>query len=321
MPDLFFHALLLDGAGGAAPFEPDSHTDISAGEDNCWIDVNRLAADAPGTLKKIGLDKLSIRALLAEETRPRFTVHGAAAIINFRGVNLNPAEQPEDMVSIRIWTNGHHVISARGKRLLAIGDIRERLEKGEGPTSSAGLVVAIAEHLTDRMAGTLQRIEDKMDELEDMAPDREQGDIRKPLSQLRLQALILRRFIAPQRDALTRMAAENLPWITDQDRMRLREVSDRITRYVEDLDSIRDRAIVVHDEITARIAEDMNRTMLVLTIVAGIFLPLSFVTGLLGINVGGMPGADNDAAFWWVTGGLGILGVIEFFLLKRLGWV
>ncbi len=79
--------------------------------------------------------------------------------------------------------------------------------------------------------------------------------------------------------------------------MRLREISDRTTRYVEDLDSIRDRAAVTQEELNNRIAEQMNKTMYVLSLVAGIFLPLGLLTGLLGINVGGIPGTENKWAF------------------------
>jgi len=89
--------------------------------------------------------------------------------------------------------------------------------------------------------------------------------------------------------------------MTDRDRARLRETADTITRYVEDLDALRERAAVTHEELTTRLADRMNRTMSVLSLVAAVFLPLSFVTGLLGINVGGIR-ADDRGAVWLLVG-------------------
>ena len=85
--------------------------------------------------------------------------------------------------------------------------------------------------------------------------------------------------------------------LTDGHRLRLREEFDRLTRFVEDLDAARERAGVVHETLVSRIAEQTNSRMYVLSIIAAIFLPLSFATGLLGINVGGIPGADSALGF------------------------
>ena len=103
--------------------------------------------------------------------------------------------------------------------------------------------------------------------------------------------------------------------------MRLREISDSTTRYVEDLDAIRDRATVTQEELNGRMAEQMNRTMYVLSIVAGIFLPLGLLTGLLGINVGGIPGTENRWAFTIFCSLLLIIAVAQVWLFKRMKWM
>jgi zinc transporter len=98
-------------------------------------------------------------------------------------------------------------------------------------------------------------------------------------------------------------------------------VADRITRYVEDLDAARERAAIIQDELTTRLAETMNRNMYMLSVIAAIFLPLSLLTGLLGINVGGIPGVEWKWAFTLVTAGITLLGVAGFLLMRRLKWV
>ncbi len=91
--------------------------------------------------------------------------------------------------------------------------------------------------------------------------------------------------------------ALKLPWFDPELRLSLRETSDRLIRHLEDFDAIRERAAVSQEELQSRLAEQQNVRMYVLAIVAAIFLPLGFLTGLLGINVGGIPGADNPLAF------------------------
>ena len=75
-------------------------------------------------------------------------------------------------------------------------------------------------------------------------------------------------------------------------RGKLRECADSLTRYIEDLDAMREKAVVIQDSVTALLAEQMNRTVLVLSLATATFLPLGLLTGLLGINVAGIPGAE-----------------------------
>ncbi len=136
----------------------------------------------------------------------------------------------------------------------------------------------------------LSELDDRVDELEDEVLGGESYELRAKIGSLRRETISLRRYLAPQRDAVARLQNERVPWLDEVTRVHLREIADRTTRYVEDLDSARDRAAVTQDELNSRLSERMNKTMYVLSIVAGIFLPLGLLTGLLGINVGGIPG-------------------------------
>jgi zinc transporter len=139
------------------------------------------------------------------------------------------------------------------------------------------------------------------------------------LADVRHQAIVLRRYMVPQRDALTTLEIEDLGWLGDRDRSRIREAADRVTRLGEELDAIRDRAQIVHDQIMDRRAEAMNRNMLVLSVVAAIFLPLGLITGLLGINVGGIPGEAWPWAFWVVCGLLVGIAAGQVLVFRRIG--
>ena len=84
---------------------------------------------------------------------------------------------------------------------------------------------------------------------------------------------------------------------------------------------MREKAAVIQDSMTTLLAERMNRTMLVLSIVAAIFLPLGLLTGLLGINVGGIPGTESPYAFWIVVLLLIVIGAGQIWLFRKLGLI
>ena len=94
-----------------------------------------------------------------------------------------------------------------------------------------------------------------------------------------------------------RLDADNVDFLDRDNRISIRESVERITRMVEELDAIRERAGIISDQLADRRAEEMNRNMMILSIVAAIFLPLGFLTGLLGINVGGIPLANSALGF------------------------
>ena len=129
-------------------------------------------------------------------------------------------------------------------------------------------------------------LDDAVDELHEQVLAAQDTRLRVELLRMRYQIIALRRFLAPQREAMARLAQLRVSWLNDHLAMGLREQAERTARYVEDLDAARDRASVVQEELAGRLAEQMNTRMYVLSLVAGIFLPLGFVTGLLGINVG-----------------------------------
>jgi len=260
-------------------------------------------------------------ALLAGETRPRVTSFESGLVVNLRGVNLNEGAEPEDMISIRIWLEGNRVISTRRRRLKAAVDIHDELLGGAQCGTPGHLVARLAHRLTTRMTPFVEELEDKVDALEDEFLTCPGDGIRARLAESRHDAVVMRRFIAPQRDTLTRLAQEETPLFDRASRIDLRETADQVTRLTEEIDAARERAMVLQDQLTDARAEEMNRNMMVLSVVAAIFLPLGFLTGLFGINVGGMPGVDDPTAFWIVVAicvGIGG-GLLGYF--KAKGWL
>jgi len=158
---------------------------------------------------------------------------------------------------------------------------------------------------------------DEIDQIEESVAAHAPRDLRARLAALRRKAIGLRRYLAPQRDVLSRLYVESSDLFDDRARLGLRECADSMLRYVEELDAARERAAVISEELTAAAGERMNRTMYVLSLVSTVFLPLGFVTGLLGVNIAGIPGTEVPFAFQLLTASLVVLAVVEVILFRR----
>lgn len=319
--DGLISAYRLDGAGGGEKFATWDAVPTDRAAGLVWVHINRNAEQAQTWIKeKSGLRPLIQEALLAEETRPRCIAIDEGILLNLRGVNLNPGSDPEDMVSIRLWIEKDRIISSRQRHLMAIEDMRNALDAGRGPENAESVVVMIAERLTARMDPTLDALQDQLDELEDSMITMASRELRSQLTELRRETIMLRRYISPQREALRQLTTLDIPWISRRRRERLMEVADRVTRYMEDLDVIRDRATVINDELANRISERMDRTMYILSLVTLIFLPLTVISGMLGMNVGGVPGEKAEWAFYLTCAIFLGIAAFEVWLIRRLRW-
>jgi zinc transporter len=178
-----------------------------------------------------------------------------------------------------------------------------------------------AERITDRMGDVVAELDDKVGALENSVLSADSQELRSQLADLRRTSISLRRYIAPQRDVMARLVVDRINWLDDTDRAHLREVAERTGRFVDDIDSARERAIVTQEELINRLSEQMNKAMYMLSIVAAIFLPLGLLTGLLGINVGGIPGAEFKWAFAIVTAILLLIGIGLILWFKKIRWL
>lgn len=320
MDMLPLQAFVFDRKGGGQPAELGAaHPDAIV-----WVHAQWENTQARAWLEQdAGLSQEVIDALTAPETRPRCTVmrtsHGDGALINLRGVNLHEGAEPEDMISVRIWLESGRIISTWRRPLNAVVDLIEVIGRGQGSTSTGDFTAKLALRLADRAEPVVADLNETIDSMEEavLSADEPSG-VRWHLANVRRTSIVLRRYMFPQRDALSTLAIEDLPWLSDRDRSKLHEATDRITRLAEELDAIRERAALVQDQLVERRAETLNRNMMILAVVAAIFLPLGLLTGLLGINVGGVPGAQTSWAFWAVCGMLGMTTLFQIWLFKRL---
>jgi zinc transporter len=283
-------AYVLDGQGGGRSVDWNDISNWQASAGVLWVHLDRTDHDARQWLRdSCGLHPAIANALLAKESRPRSMVVDQDLLVCLRGINLNPGEDPEDMVAIRMFVTAERVISVRRRKLVSVEDLRSALADGNGPTDSSEVLVMIAEALTDHMDPELTEINDELDRLEKQLEVSGYSPARGKLGRLQRDTISLRRYLDPQRDALAYLCKQQIEWLKGGDRLHLYEIIDQVTRYVESLNSSRERAEVLRQQISNALSRRTSRNMYVLSIIAGIFLPLDFLTGLWGVNLSDTP--------------------------------
>ncbi|MFD1383470.1 zinc transporter ZntB [Rhodanobacter aciditrophus] len=317
--DYLLHYLKLDGKGGAERLST-LPTDIPT-EGSHWVHMDCTSDDGRAWLDNIdSIPETAVDELFADETRPRTVKMGQGVLVILRGVNLNPDSDPSDMVALRMWITPNFVITTRRRKLLSVVDQVQRLDQKEGAENIADLVTTLTHTLTGRMAGVIDTLEDTLADLEEQMSEQVMPEQRAVLVERRLQTVRLRRFLVPQKEAIARLPNEVQNWMTKDQLADIQESANDITRYVEALESLRERCLLMQEEFANHQAEKMNARMYVLSILSGIFMPLGFLTGLFGINVGGLPGVENGSAFWIFVGVLVLMGLAQYVIMRKSRW-
>lgn len=223
--------------------------------------------------------------------------------------------------AIRLWLEPNRVVSTRRRRLESVAELCAAIEAGHGPATPGELLVSLLEGLTRRLAEAIDRLEDEIDAAEASMLEDSSVEVQMQLSSLRRRCARMRRHLAPQREALERIVRIGGGCLQQEEIWQIRELGDQVTRALEDLELAAERAMVAHEEFVARVAQEQNSRVYLLSIVAALFLPLSFLTGLFGMNVAGLPGLEDPRAFWVVSGLMLALaaGLLAYFRFKR--WI
>ncbi|MCF2871783.1 zinc transporter ZntB [Octadecabacter sp. G9-8] len=284
-----------------------------------WLHLDLADVDLADWLGNEVPDAVAV-ALQLPETRPRFDELAEGALINLRGVNLNDGADPEDMVALRIWATPTRVITLRRRRIMAVDDIRTQADSGTAPASPAAFLAKVAEGLTLRIETVSLGLEDRVDLLEDAILADEVID-REDVLDLRQTLIKLKRFIGPQKDALFDLARATGRLVDAATAPHVLETANRAARTVEALEAERDRMAALQEHLDAKAAATLGRNGYVLSIIAAIFLPLGFLTGLFGVNVAGMPGVEAEWAFAALCLASAVLGLVLYLLLRALKWL
>ncbi|HEX8483520.1 MAG TPA: CorA family divalent cation transporter [Allosphingosinicella sp.] len=287
---------------------------VYSGPGFIWVHIDGGTDEELHLLRGIDIPDVAANALVATETRPRCDRIEEGAIVNLRGPAAEELDDSDRLVSIRMWVRRGKVNSVTRRPLAATAAVAAQMETGT-ILDPGDLVAAFARAISKQLDPEVAQLGDTLDDYESELDDsRALYRLRSSIARIRSDSIAYRRFVAPNRDALLTLAELDFLWLAEEDRLHIREAADRFARMAEELEAVRERAALLHEQLTDLRGEQMETRSLLISIVAFIFLPLTFISGLLGMNVKGIPYAEEPWAFWGVLGFCFVIGALV------LGW-
>ncbi len=293
---------------------------LASAADLVWVHLASNEEARDWLCAHAALEDYAVDALTAAETRPRCEAFADGALVNLRGRSDEELPGSDVLASLRVWATRGRVFSVTRAHVVAVDTVRACVEAGE-MRDPGDLIAAIAAAITQDLDPQVAELGDELDGCEEQLSADKVFELRRAVTRVRVTAIGYRRFLSPQRAALEKLASLPGDWLADDDRLHLNAAADRAARMAEELESIRERSAVVHDTLTDLRAEQLDTRGLIIAIVAMIFLPLTFITGVYGMNVKGLPGAESPWAFDVIMLGCVLIAVGIVVYFTRRHWL
>lgn len=317
------YSFLLDQKGGGTMLDYEAVEKWKPEDGTLWLHIDLEDAEAVAWLRNDSkIDELIVENILEEDNpRSRCLAHGDGLYIVLRSINLTLGEEPDDMIPVRIWCDRGRIITMQTKPFVAARELERKLITGIAPTSLGGLLDEVCSCVLDVIVAEVADLEDIIDDAENkIIADEEDEDEMNRLSEGRRKLSTIRRYLAPQRDAMDLIPRQLVSWLDKEERYQLRENAHRLTRILEDIDSLRERAAINIDALNSRFSEDLQKNLFLLSVIATLFMPLTFFSGLFGMNVGGIPLSSHPNGFWILTGIFMMFMLVMILVFKKMKW-
>ncbi len=286
-----------------------------------WLHLNFEDPTAQDWLiQHSGVDSSLLPYLLSDDSRPGAFVHENKLLMIIRGINSNTDAEPEDLISLRLYLAPDQLISMRRRKVQTMEEMNLEISDGKGVKNASQFLIEVISKEVERIGKYVEKLEEDVSELERLIIESEIVDVSDDLHTLQSVLIDLRRYLHPQRIMFGKLLDEQLDWLDTGTYNRIRTQVEFHTRHVEDIDYCWQRTQVIKEELNTRQTEQLNKKLYILAIVSCVFLPLSLITGLLGVNVAGIPFANNPAAFSILFGGMLVLAGLILFYFKRKRW-
>jgi len=275
-----------------------------------WVNV--VGVHDTELLERLGrlleLHPLTVEDLASVAQRPKVEAYGDYVYVvarmmeraTFEGSSDDGGQERGDPVDAEGWSIEQLSIVLRGNLLVTFqetpedpfGPVRERLRQGRGRVRKYGadyLAYALLDLVVDRYFTVIEHFGERIETLEDLVLQAPTPDVLEQVNRLRRALLLVRRAVWPLRDVLAELRRDESPFISPTVATYLRDAHDHTVQVLETLDTLREMVTGLHDVYLTSISLRMNDIMRVLTIIATIFIPLTFLAGIYGMNFDYMP--------------------------------
>lgn len=311
-------------AGGGDAVDDDAIAALARGGGVFWLDLlGPTAEDAALLHGALGLTAPAITEAERWGRRPAFSDQGGWSLVVLYAASPDPGE--DRLCEVHCLVAPRFVVTVRRHDCRALEHAFARVAHA-GPELSPALVVArVAEALAESLLPLVSELDERGEDLGDLVLEDPSAGVQREILDTRRRLIELRRIVMPQRDVVGRLSGaeeDELPGVTGAISRHLRNSYDRMVRVGDALDAARDAAQAATDVYLATVNNRLNQIMKELTVIAGIFLPLTFLTGFFGQNFGSLVSRIGGSAWFWTLGvGLQLaiaLGLALFF--RRRGW-
>ncbi|MFT3922799.1 MAG: CorA family divalent cation transporter [Myxococcales bacterium] len=224
---------------------------------------------------------------------------------------------PESFGALHLYFDATRVISARTRALHCADVLRREFAEGHAAHSSGELVERLVQSVADNFAATVRQAGDDVDDVEDVILSEQLQDQGRHLGRLRRLLARLRRHLAANRSTVAGITALLSEDSEEEQRERFVTLARRLESVAQDLDLVQERGRLLQEEIAARLNEQTNRNLYVLAVVTTVMLPVTLVTGMLGMNVSGLPWGNSEHGFLWMCGVMFAVAALVLRLMRK----
>jgi zinc transporter len=268
--------------------------------------------------QRANLPAAAQEVLLDANSRIRVQILGDGLIAVLGDLHHDFKGEPEGFGVLRVYLDGHRIITARSHPLRSSDQLRHEVLAGELELRSP---IALFEHYLTCLSETFARmIAELADQTDDIEEEVLAGDFKSKgpaLGKMRRLLARLRRQISANRGALVPVPGRLSDFHSSERRQTLRQAIEPLEALAQDVELIQERARLLQEEIAGRVGEATNRNLFVLSIVTTTLLPITLITGIFGMNVGGLPWVRSESGFWWVMGVMIAAVVLVIQILHR----
>jgi magnesium transporter len=286
-----------------------------------WLDLTDPSADEVAALgEAFSFHPLALEDLSKRGQRPKLDAFGDYMFLVYYGAGEGSGGEVE-LEEVHAFLSGGYIVTSHKRHCSVLEEARERLED-QSPRSEQFVVYRVLDGLTDSFFPILDRLDERMEALDGEIFDRPQPQQLEEITALRRELVRLRRVVTPQRDLLARGVDDilDLPGLEADSRNYFRDVYDHAIRISDQIDAYRDLLAGTRDAYLSVVSNRLNQITKQLTVVATIFLPLSFIVGFFGQNFRWLVVRVDSAAAFFVLGiGSLILSAIALLVWFRRG--
>lgn len=295
-------------------------------EEKIWVDV--LGLNHTELISKIGeqfhLHPILIENVVDVEQRPKFEEYENSILLIFDSLHFDEVSHSIQIFQNAIVFGKYFLISFQENENDAFSKIRERINQVIGRMRTQGpdyLAYAIVDSQVDSYYLVMDKIEEEIELLESNIDDSSESNIRQTILHLKKELMTVRKSIQPLREALGKMSKTDSPYLEHTTSLFIRDVYDHTVYLMELTENFKDMLSSIYDLYVAQISMRMNNIMKALTIVSSIFIPLSFIASLYGMNFKYMPELENHYGYFIVLGCMFCLFVGMLIYFKKKGWL